>query len=336
MAEWVFEDGIGEIRAALVEGGRIIEARIIPAGELIAGTVLDARLVARIPERGQGIVAWADGEALVSPLPPGVPDGAACRIEVVRPAISEPGKPKRALARPCPSPVRPEPVEAHVSDTPFDKLMAIGVEGARAVRPTDPDLLEAVGWSELLEEAMTGAVAFRGGALSLHPTPAMMLIDVDGTLAPDALSVAGARAAAEAIRRLDIAGSIGIDLPSADKTARHAAAEAIDAALPQPFERTAVNGFGFVQIVRPRRRRSLIEIYAMDGPLAHARALLRRAERTGGAGERNIAAHPSVIAEITARPAWSEALARRVGAPIALRADPALAISAGHVQARFA
>ena len=37
----------------------------------------------------------------------------------------------------------------------------------------------------------------------------------------------GARAAAETIRRLDIAGSIGIDLPSAnDKGARQAAAAA--------------------------------------------------------------------------------------------------------------
>ena len=339
MPDWIVEAGIGETRAVLVDDDRIVEARIIPNGELIAGTVIEARLVARIPERGQGIVEWAGGEALIAPLPPGVTQGALCLIEIVRPAIPEPGKPKRARARPAPlntapSPVRAELVEARVPDT-LRANGILGIDDFRILRPTDPDLLEAAGWSELLEEAATGAIPFPGGALSLHLTPAMTLIDVDGTLAPAALAVAGARAAAEAIRRLDITGSIGIDLPSHDKAARHAAAEAIDAVLPQPFERTAVNGFGFVQIVRPRRRRSLPEIATMEPALFHARALLRRAERSHGAGERTLTARPAVIAEIAARPAWTDELARRLGTAVALQADPALAISVGHVQARF-
>ncbi len=340
MAEWVIEHGIGEIRAALIDGERILEARILPEGELIAGTILRARLIARMPERGQGVVAWDGGEALIAPLPAGVTQGAETLVEIRRPAISEPGKPKRALAIPAafdatPSPVRFERSRETEFGAGFSTTLATN-GGVRALRPTDPDLLEAAGWSELLEQAATGAVAFPGGALNLHLAPAMTLIDVDGTLSLAPLSVAGAREAARAIRRLDISGSTGIDLPGTDKAARNAAADAIDAELPQPFERTAVNGFGFVQIVRPRRRRSLPEIYAMEGPLAHARALIRRAERTGGAGERTIAAHPSVIAEIERRAAWTEELARRIGAPVALRADPALAISSGHVQARFA
>ncbi|MGK6318083.1 ribonuclease [Sphingomonas sp. DT-204] len=320
MAEWLVEAGIGETRAALVEGDRILEARIIPDGELVAGTVVEARLVARVPERGQGIVAWDGHEALVSPLPAGVTEGALARVEIVRPAIPEPGKPKRARARPSASgaePVPPPPLDGHM------------------LRHTDPDLLETAGWSELLEEAATGRVAFPGGELRIALTPAMTLIDVDGTLAPAPLAIAGARAAAEAVRRLDIAGSIGIDLPAgADKAVRHAAAEAIDAALAPPFERTAVNGFGFVQIVRPRRRRSLPEIHAMEPALAHARALLRRAERTPGAGARTLTAHPAVIAAIA--PGWSMELARRLGTEIVLREDPSLTMSGGHVQAQFA
>ena len=68
--------------------------------------------------------------------------------------------------------------------------------------------------------------------------------------------MAGAAAAARAIRRLGIGGSIGIDLPTlAAQAERQAAAAALDAVLPQPFERTAVNGFGFLQIVRRRERR---------------------------------------------------------------------------------
>lgn len=318
LAEWLIEAGIGETRAALAEGDRILEARIIPDGELIAGTVVEARLVARIPERGQSIVAWDGHEALVSPLPVGVTEGALTRVEIVRPAIPEPGKPKRAHARPSDTEPAPAPsLDGHV------------------LRHTDPDLLEAAGWSELLEEAASGVIAFPGGELRIALTPAMTLIDVDGTLASAPLAIAGARAAAEAIRRLDIAGSIGIDLPAgADKAVRHAAAEAIDAALPPPFERTAVNGFGFVQIVRPRRRRSLPEIHMMEPALAHARALLRRAERTSGAGARTLTAHPAVIAAIA--PGWREELARRLGTEIVLREDASLTMSGGHVQAQFA
>lgn len=321
MAEWWVEHGIGETRAALIEGDRILEARIVPDGELRAGSLIEARLVVRWPERNQGIVAWDGGEAIVAPLPAGVTQGALTRVEIVRPAIGEAGKPKRARARPA----RDEAA-----------LDLVVPADARVLRHTDPDVFEAAGWSELLEQAATGHVSFPGGSLNIALTPAMTLIDVDGTLAAPVLAVAGARAAAEAVRRLDIAGSIGIDLPDpGDKAARVAAAAAIDAVLPLPFERTAVNGFGFLQIVRPRRRRSLPEVYAMERPLAEARALLRRAERVGGAGERTLTAAPEVIAALADRPAWIEALAARIGATVALRADPALAISAGHAQARY-
>jgi hypothetical protein len=80
----------------------------------------------------------------------------------------------------------------------------------------------------------------------------------------------------------------------------------------------------------------LPELLQGDPIGAAARQLLRRAERTGGSGERTIHASPAVMAFLEAQPAWLEALAARVGAPVALRAEPGLAISAGHVQSRFA
>jgi Ribonuclease G/E len=233
---------------------------------------------------------------------------------------------KRARARPA--------LEGAVPGHGPDLLQRL--PDAQPLDHFDVDLLEDAGWSTLLEEAVTGQVAFATGSLTLSLTPAMTLIDVDGEQAPAALAVAGAAAAARAVRRLDIGGSIGIDLPDAgDKAARQAAAAAIDAALPQPFERTAVNGFGFVQIVRRRSRVSIPELFALEPVAAHARALLRRAERTGGAGERTLTAHPLLIAHLAARPAWLAELERRTGAPAALREDAALAISGGHVQARF-
>lgn len=323
MADWIVERGIGEVRAARIVDGEIVEARIEPDDALRAGTILLARLVRRFPVRNEGIVAWEDGEALLIPLPRTVTEGGTLPIEITRPALPEPGKPKRARARPA----APDAV-------PGNGPSLADLAQARTVGPFERDALGDAGWPLLIEEATNGQVAFPGGALSIALTPAMTLIDIDGDLAPAALAVNGARAAAAAIARLDIAGSIGIDLPTVnDKAVRLAAAEAVDATLPQPFERTAVNGFGFLQIVRRRSRASLPELFT-QAP-AHARALLRQAERTGGSGERTLSAHPAVVAAIAARPDWSAAVERTLGAPLALRADPGLAISAGHVQARF-
>ena len=172
---------------------------------------------------------------------------------------------------------------------------------------------------------------FAGGELRISPTPAMTLIDVDGYLPPDELAVAGAAATAKAILRLDIGGSIGIDLPtSGSKAVRQAAAATIDEILPQPFERTAVNGFGFLQIVRSRVRPSLVEL-AMDRAPFEARALLRRAA-LDASGPRQLVAHPSVVAVLEARPDWLNTLARQIGGAVSLQPKPSLTIWGGDAE----
>ena len=86
--------------------------------------------------------------------------------------------------------------------------------------------------------------------------------------------------------------------------------------------------------VSRRERASIPEQIQGDRVGAAARALLRRAERTPGAGPRVLQAAPAVIARIENNPGWLETLARRVGAAIALQAEAGLAISAGHVHSR--
>ena len=207
---------------------------------------------------------------------------------------------------------------------------AAAPEGRELAFPAPADELDAAGWSDLLDEARSGVIAFPGGELRVSLTPAMTLIDVDGQLPPAELAVVGARTAAEAVRRHGVGGSIGIDLPTVDgKTARQAAAAAVDAILPQPFERTAVNGFGFLQIVRPRAHASLFELSA-DRASFEARALLRRATREVGAIR--LAAHPAVIAELNRKPGWLDLLSRQAGGLVTLRSDPSLAMSAGHAE----
>src|SRR3546814_8912488 len=69
-----------------------------------------------------------------------------------------------------------------------------------------------------------------------------------------------------------------------NKDERAVASAQIDKYLPLPFERTAVTGFGFVQIIRRRERMNLMELLRADPVETAAPALLRRAERHGNGG----------------------------------------------------
>jgi hypothetical protein len=319
LAEWIVDEGIGEHRAALIDGDHIFEAAIDRLDDrLRVGAVIAAKLGERVG--GGAWIATAQGDAILEAVPRGLSQGRTLLVEVVREAIPEPGRLKPARTRAT------DATDEHAAPTLAERLGSVRRLGAH-----DPDLLERAGWSELIEQAETGEIVFSGGALRLSPTPAMALFDVDGALPAVDLAIAGARASAEAIRRLAIGGSIGIDLPTlGSKAERAAAAAAIDETLPQPFERTAVNGFGFVQIVRPRPRASIPELVRADPTLTAALALLRRASH--GHGPRTLVAAPAVIDRLTAHTDWIEALARRTGGAVGLRADASLAISAGHVE----
>ena len=300
MPEWIVEEGIGETRAALIDNGEIIEARVRRDSITPAGTVLEAKLVAVAPR----VMVEAGGERFLLPRGvTGVTEGAKLVIEVTREALggAEPwklGLARRTDQEPCPAPPLAEGKPGRIN-----------------------------GWDDLLEEARSGTVRFEGGELRIEPTAAMTMIDVDGWLVPDKLAQMAAWASALAIQRLDIGGSIGIDFPTLkDKAARAEVDSILDAYLEKPFERTAMNGFGFVQIVRPRRRASLVEL-AQDRAAFEARALLRRAGQAIGAT--TLTAHPAIIAAIRAE--WREQLERQVGGRVTLSADPALAMSGGHV-----
>lgn len=304
MAEWLYEAGIGETRAALVEGGAIMKARIELEG-LRAGTITTGRLRADLR------VELADGEVLLNRAP-GVSEGSLVTVRITREAIPEPGRAKLAKAMvtdetPAPGPDLLTRITA--TDIPV-----------RQPRAHEPDLLEQAGWSEILEEAATGEIPFPGGALRMAVTPAMTLFDVDGSAPPENLALAAARAVAAAIERHGITGSIGIDFPTlANKTARLVVADAIDAALPQPFERTGVNGFGFLQIVRRRTRASLPELLAADPAGAETRAELRRLERLLPPLPASHMVSGRVLRRLHAQPGWTAELTRRIGGTIELK-----------------
>ena len=308
MAEWVWEAGIGEDRAALIEGGHIRAARIRRHGAGPAvGLVAPARLVETIRKGRLGRVVLPDGaEAMLQPIPAGLTEGATALVRIVREAIPERGRPKRAVAVPADGPAVAAPAFA-------DALERTGLP-VRQLSAHRPDALQEAGWSELLEEARTGEIAFAGGALRMTPTPAMTLFDVDGEGDPAPLALAGAAAAAAAIRRHDIGGSIGIDLPTVTGKGQRQAIDAVLAAALPDTERTAMNGFGFVQLIRRRERPSLPELVQGDPALADALALLRRLERDP---QPVVVAPAAVLARIA--PAWRSEAARRTGRAIEWR-----------------
>ncbi len=318
MPEWLAERGIGETRMVRVAEGKITEARILLDAIVRAGSMLEARLVSNGAGGRNAVARSADGDDYLLPRgAPGFAEGTMLRIEVTREAIPGAEPWKRPLAR--------------LTDQPKAAIAEPGAELLAFPAPTDQ--LGALGWDDLIEEARSGTVRFAGGELSIETTRAMTLIDVDGPGEPGELALLGAAASARAILRLDLQGSIGIDLPTASgKDARRRAAEAVDSILAQPFERTAVNGFGFLQIVRPRRRPSLIEL-ARDRAGFEARALLRRAA-FAGPGAKTLVAAPAVITAIKTAPGWIPALERQLGGAVGLRPDPAIPISAGHVENR--
>ena len=312
MPDWVVERGICESRAVRIKDGEIVESHILLDGIVRAGAGLQARL----KKVGVPAIAVADGQEFLLPTgAAGRTEGSTIAVEVTREAIPGAEPWKRPLARLASA----------------DLGLASAIDATEVPFPAPTDALAGAGWDDLIDEARCGIVRFAGGELRVSLTPAMTLIDVDGTLAANELAMTGAKAAARAILRHDIGGSIGIDLPTiAGKAQRQAIGEAVDAILRQPFERTAVNGFGFLQIVRPRRRASLFELAADRAPF-EARALLRRvALETPGA--KQLVAHSAVIAVLERQSDWIEALERQVGGAVTLRSEPSLPIHGGYAE----
>ncbi len=312
---WLVEQGIGEERALRYEAGHAVAARMRWPGSLEAGTIAEAVLVERAHGSPRGRARFASGEdALVDRLPRDAREGGTLRLEVTRAAAREHRRAKPAQARPSALECRPAPTLAAMLDGDIVRRFPDGA------------------WDELWAEAADAKVAFAGGLLHFAPTAAMTLVDVDGMLPPRALALAAVAPLAATIERFGIGGSIGIDFPTLPaRDDRKAVDTALGEALAHwDHERTAMNGFGFVQLVARSERPSLLHRVQFELAAAAARLLLRQAEGLDGAGALLLTAHPRVLAEIA--PDWLAELARRTGRAVRMAPDGTLASGSGHAQ----
>jgi len=182
-------------------------------------------------------------------------------------------------------------------------------------------------------------IALPGGArASIHPTPALVAIDVDaGTATGDrrakpaaqmAANLAALPGIARHIRLRNLSGAILVDVAGMSLRRRPALAPAFLAALDGDPLHPRFMGFtalGLAEIMRPRVHPPLHELLA--GPHAAGLAALR--DIMGAAAAEPAATFalrctPAVAAALHGDPVALPDLARRTGRPLMIHPDPAL------------
>ncbi len=317
MAEWLIEEGIGETRALLVEGENALAARLFWPGELHAGTQHSAKLISKRSGARRGVAALETGtEVLVDHLPTDLTEGSSFNLRISRAPIAERGRFKRAQGRFVP--------ENEAAGSAADTLLPEGT-----IVPQFPAGL----WEDVWSAASSSSLDFPGGEILVSTTPAMTLIDIDGDSLPRELALAAIPSISEALRWFDIGGSIGIDFPTLQtKADRRTIDESLAEALADwPHERTAMNGFGFVQLVARLEGPSLLHRFATSRVGMCARMALRNAEHAEDHGAvLELTVHPALKAKL--KPEWLDELARRTGKQVRIETNPGLALEAPHAQ----
>ena len=179
----------------------------------------------------------------------------------------------------------------------------------------------------------TARSPFAGGSLTIAPTPAMTLIDIDGTLAPARSRAGRGRAGGRGDRRgsTSAARSASISRRLPAKADRRRSMRRWPRRSPDwPHERTAMNGFGFVQLVARLERPSLLHRSPATAPPPPPACCCAGPSGLTEPARCCSPRHPAVRAAST--PEWERELARRTGREVRWHERPALALEARHAQ----
>ncbi len=350
--------GSGEIRVAVVEQGHLMEYALHrPASPSGVGDLYLGRVTAMLPALGGAFVAI---DAATGFLPhkegaAGLSEGTLIRVRVTRSAQG--GKGPRLTAEPgCTGQAHATANGAGLITRGPDALHRLAVEWPLApilcddpavlaqLRPTFGPRVRIVrqAFDDHLEgeiEALAGPEIGLPGGLraSIHPTPALVAIDVDGAASSaerrpkQTVQFAANRAAIPAlmhqIRLRNLSGAILIDLAGLATRKRSALAPVIESALARDPQHPRLLGFtslGFAEILRPRTHPPLHEL--LESPLGAGLAALRAAERRVASGTPApcIRAGIAVVAALEADSDALSQFAQRTANPISLRMDPNL------------
>ncbi len=334
--------------------GRVVDYMIWrPGAPDGVGDVHRGRVIAIVPAMAGAFVALAGAEGFLpdSESVKGLTAGTILTVRVTRAAQG--GKGPRLSARVSGSDdgpfglrqLGPDPLRELAARYPDarieidDPALAASVRsdlGARValVAAAFDDDVE----TEIENLAATEVTLPSGVRISVHPTPALVAIDVDGGAALDgkdgaarrhrALNAAVVPELARQIRLRNLSGAIYADLAGLKAKQRTALAPAFAAALAGDPLHPRFLGFttlGLAEIARPRVRPPLHEI--LKGALASGLVALRhlaRANRAEPGRSLGLRASPAVVAALEADPVALTDLARITGRRLNSRTDPGL------------
>ena len=309
------DDAPGERRAARIEDGKIVEIHIQRDAHWVLGECGMGR-VDRRTAAGAYIIT-EDGSEVLLRSKMGAAEGTKVAFEVTREAIAEPGR------------IKPPEVALRVS-LPDDLLSKDGLWEQRLAAfggSTAPHAID-----EGFDTAIAGYEQVGDVIISFQRTKAGLVFDVDGIGDAFAINMIAATEIARLLRLYQVGAMVLIDFVSMEsKAQRTQIAEAFDAASladPRPFERTAINGYGMMQVVRARPRPSILDhlfgtrIAALSDE-TQAYWLLRAVAESRGFGVRSVTARPEVATLLQSErwSTWRAAAVRLAGADMVVVAD---------------
>jgi ribonuclease G len=357
------ESSPGEVKIALTRDGHLEEYAIwrpgFPDG---VGDLHRGRVTARVPAMAGTFVAIAGAEGFLPDSQGGAnaTEGESVAVRVTRGAQGGKGPRLTALLdeteRPVAEQAGPGP-PLLLSRGPGPLLEFAGLHPEAAVIVNEPTLaarlrpalggrlrVEAPVFDDTLageiEELTEPRVVLPGGAvLHIHPTPALVAIDVDcGRAAAVRDGKATAQMAvnrsllpdlARQIRLRNLSGAILVDFAGLSPRRRGSLGAALAHALAADPLRPRLLGFtslALAEIVRRRIRPPLHEL--LSGPHAAGLAALRAVAAEIAADPARLPAliaAPAVVTALEADPVALPDLARRAGRPLILRSDPKFA-----------
>jgi Ribonuclease G/E len=352
----------GEVRVAALDDVRpaVLDYGIWrPGAPDGVGDILRGRVLARVPAMAGTFVALDGGEGFLpdSQGGKGRSEGEVIAVRVTRAAQGGKG-PRLATAPAGTPPGCGEGVLLELAaQYPAAPVLIDDSAMTARLRPVLGDRLQLVRRAfddEIEEQAeMLGRldVELPGGPrLRIHPTPALVAIDIDlgGAVAAGGRKTAahlGENRAllpelARQIRLRNLSGAILVDWAGLPARRRALLAPALNDALARDPLRPRLLGFtrlGLAEIVRPRVHPPLHELLA--GPHAAGLAALRRiaAETVAQPHSKPVLhAAPAVVAALQADPEALPDLARRTGRALMMRSDPSLPACEWRIERRDA